>query len=389
MDFLQQYLSGNGLSQLSTTDKWIVAMVVVAVCVAGFFLLNKVVFPILKRFTQRTAVTWDDHLLSARVIKHASYLLPVLLAYVYVPMLFSDNPFTLSIVDKAFMLLILVITINLICAFISTFHVISSESESLRNRPLKGIYQMIKIVVVCIGVILGVSILFNKEPGVILTGIGASAAVLMLVFQDTIMSLVAGVQINAYDILRPGDWIVMEKNGANGIVTEVTLNFVKVRNWDNTTITIPTYSLVRDSFQNWRGMWDENGRRMNEKVFVDISTIRTCTPEMASQYAAMVGDNCPPQPQEVTNLWFYRYYMEELIRRHPLTNPNPHLMVRQQPVGAYGLPVEIYCFTTCTAWMSFEHYKAEIVETAYASLQQFGLKAYQAPSGADINNLKH
>ena len=211
MDFLQQYLSGNGLSQLSTTDKWIVAMVVVAVCVAVFFLLNKVVFPILKRFTQRTAVTWDDHLLSARVIKHASYLLPVLLAYVYVPMLFSDNPFTLSIVDKAFMLLILVITINLICAFISTFHVISSESESLRNRPLKGIYQMIKIVVVCIGVILGVSILFNKEPGVILTGIGASAAVLMLVFQDTIMSLVAGVQINAYDILRPGDWIVMEK----------------------------------------------------------------------------------------------------------------------------------------------------------------------------------
>ena len=247
---------------------------------------------------------------------------------------------------------------------------------------------MMKVVVICVGVILGISVLLDKEPSIILTGLGASAAIMMLVFKDSIMGLVAGVLINVYDMLRPGDWIVMEKHGVNGIVTEVTLNIVKIRNWDNTIVTVPTYALVSESFQNWRGMWDAGGRRISETINIDISSIRTCDENETEKFKAMAGD-CPESPELITNLFFFRYFMENYLKTHPLITPKPHLMVRQRPASAHGLPVEIYCFTTKTEWTAFEHVKAEIMEFAYASLGKFGLKAFQTPSGSDILTLKN
>ena len=210
----------------------------------------------------------------------------------------------------------------------------------------------------------------------------------MLVFKDSIMGLVAGVQINYYDILRPGDWIILEKRGANGLVTAVTLNFVKVQNWDNSVTTIPTHALITESFQNFRNMWDEGGRRMRELVYIDITSVHTCSADEAERLATMIPD-CPTYGTDVTNLFFFRFYMEHRMRSNPLTNPQPHLMVRQQPVSACGLPVELYCFTSCTQWVDFEHFKAEIVETAYASLGKFGLRAFQSPSGIDFDKLKN
>lgn len=373
--------------QLSTTERLIGIGIVAAVCVVVFFVFRKLVIPAVNKFTKKTEVTWDDHLFNDRVLNLASYLLPALLGYVFVPMLFRDKPVSLPYIDKAFLLIILWISTRLVCAFISSFQIISSESELLKKRPLTGLYQTLKILTVCIGIIFAISILLDREPSVILAGLGASAAVLMLVFKDSIMGLVAGVQINYYDILRPGDWMILDKRGANGLVTDVTLNFVKVQNWDNSITTIPTHALITESFQNYRGMWDEGGRRMRELVYIDISSISVCSADEAERLAAMVP-GCPAYGQDVTNLFFFRYYMEHRMLTNPLTNPEPHLMVRQQAATASGLPIELYCFTTCTQWVDFEHFKAEIVETAYASLQRFGLRAFQAPSGNDIGNLK-
>ena len=196
-------------ANLSSADRLLGIGIIAAICLLAYFLLKKIVFPLVKRFTEKTEATWDDHLFNSRVLNLAAYLLPALLAYVFVPMLFSDHPMTVTVIDKAFLLLIVAISTRLVCAFISSFQIISSESELLRKRPLTGIYQTFKILVVCVGIILAISILLNREPSTILAGLGASAAVLMLVFKDSIMGLVAGIQINYYDILRPGDWMIL------------------------------------------------------------------------------------------------------------------------------------------------------------------------------------
>ena len=180
----------------SSADRMLGLGIKAAICLLAYFLLKKIVFPLVKRFTEKTETTWDDHLFNSRVLNLAAYLLPALLAYMFVPMLFSDHPMTVTFIDKAFLLLIVAISTRLVCAFISSFQIISSESELLRKRPLTGIYHTFKILVVCVGIILAISILLNREPSTILAGLGASAAVLMLVFKDSIMGLVAGVLIS-------------------------------------------------------------------------------------------------------------------------------------------------------------------------------------------------
>ena len=388
MDFdLQQFGFSDNATALSTTDRMIGIGLVALACIMVYIILDKLLFPAVRRITAKTEATWDDHLFNDRVLKAASYLVPALLAYAFIPMIFSDKPGVSTLISKALLLATVAVSAMLVCAFISSFQRITSEVEELKKHSLTGIYQTLKIVVVCIAIILCISIVFDREPSAVLAGIGASAAVLMLVFKDTIMGLVAGIQINYYDLLREGDWMILEKRGANGLVIEVTLNFVKVRNWDNSITSIPTYALTSESFQNYRGMWDKGGRRMTENVYIDISSIHTCTEEEAAQLATLVPD-CPAYADDVTNLFFFRFFMEHRMRSNPLCTPLPHLMVRQQPASAHGLPVELYCFTTCTQWVDFEHFKAAMVETAYASMPQFGLRPYQSPSGVDIENLK-
>lgn len=385
---LSQFGFAEEIRPLPLVDRLIGIGIILLGCVAVFFVCKKLVFPVVKHLTARTKATWDDHLFNDRVLNTGSYLLTALLAYVFIPFMFRDKPFALTIVDKACMIVIIVVGVRLVCAFISSFQIITSESEALKRRPLTGLYQMMKVVVVCVGVILAFSALLDKEPGVILTGLGASAAVMMLVFKDTIMGLVAGVQINIYDMLRPGDWIVMENHGANGIVTEVTLNIVKVRNWDNTIITIPTYALVSESFQNWRGMWNAGGRRMNELIHIDLTTIKACGEEETALFREMAGKDCPAT-ESPTNLFFFRYHLESYLKSRPDVTPSPHLMVRLRPASAHGVPVEVYCFLTETEWVAFEHVKADVMEYAYAALERFGLRAFQSPSGYEVSGLRN
>lgn len=359
---------------------------VLVLAAAVYLVCAKLVFPMLQRMAERTKATWDDHIFMPKVLRPASLILPVALVYYFMPLLAGDSPTAFSIVDKILLLGIVALSTRLACSIINSFRTISSEAESLKGKTLNGVYQTVSIVVICVALILAVSIVFEKRPSVILTGLGASAAILMLVFKDSIMGLVAGIQINVYDLVRPGDWIIMDKRGANGLVSDVTLNFIKVRNWDNSIVTIPTYAVVSESFQNMRGMWDENGRRIRESVIVDVDTIKALTAGQAADYALLIED-CPAYGEGVTNLFFYRYYLERRLRHNAMVTPRPHLMVRQMPMTAAGLPVEIYCFTTATEWTDYEHVKAEIVETALASVGIFGLRVHQQPSGEDVRRI--
>ena len=276
-----------------------------------------------------------------------------------------------------------ILTVILACTLLSAIYTISNESEKTKNHTLQGVFQMLKIIAICVGAIIIVAILIDKDPTKLLAGLGASAAVLMLVFKDSIMGLVAGVQLSANDMLRPGDWITMPKYGADGYVTEVTLTTVKVQNWDKTITTIPPYALVSDSFQNWRGMFNSGGRRIKRSIFIDMNTIRFCDEKMKKDFVKQgfikAGDK-----NTYVNLTLFREWLEAWLRNHKEVHKEMIVMVRQLQPTPQGLPIELYFFSADTAWVSYEHLQAEIFEYIFAVLPEFKLRAFQSPAGSDF-----
>jgi miniconductance mechanosensitive channel len=243
---------------------------------------------------------------------------------------------------------------------------------------------MLKIVAICIGAIIIVSIIIDKDPTKLLAGLGASAAVLMLVFKDSIMGLVAGVQLSANDMLRPGDWIEMPKYGADGTVIDVTLTTIKVQNWDKTITTIPPYALVSDSFQNWRGMFDSGGRRIKRSIYIDMNSVKFCDKEQLEAFAKKGMLTETENSGHEVNLTLFRQWLEEWLRKHPKVNKEMIIMVRQLQPTPQGTPLELYFFFNGTAWVDYEHFQAEVFEYILAMIPEFGLRVFQTPAGNDI-----
>ena len=365
----------------------IVVSCIVVVIYLATMLFRRVVIPVIKRVTQSTRTSWDDIMLNNTLLKDISRLLPPLFISLLLPLAFGDESTTLDLLMKLNSVYFIAMFSKLLITFLSALYDLSNQQNRFKNRPLKGIYQMLKIVVICVALIIVVSILINKNPGYILTAMGASAAVLMLVFKDTIMGLVAGVQLSANDMLRPGDWISMPKYGADGDVVEVTLTTVKVRNWDNTITTIPPYALVSDSFQNWRGMKESGGRRVKRSVYIDMRSINFCTEEQmdALRKHGWTKD-LEREDKFVVNLHIFRNYLEDYLRHHSRVNQNMTIMVRQLQPTAQGLPLELYFFSDGTDWIPYEHLQAEIFEHVFAVLPTFGLRVFQSPMGIDFTS---
>ena len=248
---------------------WTIALVAIVLIVLLANVLCRYVFiPLVKKITKRTQSSWDDIIFNDMLLRDIAHLVPPIIIAMLIPMAFDHEQPLLEFILKVNAIYMVVVIAKLLCTFLSSLYKLSVRRNSLRSHSLKGVYQMLKIVVICIAIIIVISILINKNPGYILTALGASAAVLMLVFKDMILGLVAGVQLTANDMLRPGDWISMPKYGADGDVMEVTLTTVKVQNWDKTITTIPPYALISDSFQNWRGMKESGGRRVKRSVYI-------------------------------------------------------------------------------------------------------------------------
>ena len=359
---------------------YLIAIIVDRVC-------RKLIVPLIHKFTSKTESDWDNYLLSDDVLKNICNLIPPIAVYISLPLIFGDNSIP-SFVFKLCWIYITVVCVKLACAFISSIYSITSEHEKLKSHTLKGFYQMIKLVVICIGIIIVISTLIDKNPVAILTGLGAGTAILMLVFQDTIKGLVAGIQLMANDMLRPGDWITMPKYGADGDVLEVNLTTVKVQNWDKTITTVPPYALVNDSFQNWRGMFDIGGRRVKRSINIDMNTVRFCTDdEMADFMQQPWMEGFEATGNKVVNLYIFRHYIEYYLRHHPKVNQELILTVRQLQPTAQGMPIELYFFSASTAWLKYEHLQAEVFDHVLAMLNIFGLKVFQSPTGEDLQKL--
>lgn len=387
-DSLEELLTQYGLGQesISITQRIIWIAVILLIAYLTDLICRKVIVPTIKKVVATTKVTWDDYLFSHKVLDSVCHIIPSIVIYILLPFAFYDVPSWLSFLMKISLVYIIATTLKLICVFLSALYELSNQHEQLKDRPLKGVYQMLKIIAIFVGTIGIISVLIDKSPIALFAGLGAAATVLMLVFKDTIVGLVAGVQLSANDMLRPGDWIVMEKSGANGVVTEVTLTTIKVRNWDNTITTIPPYTLVSDSFQNWRGMQESDGRRIKRSINIDMRSVRFCAPEELKNYVANGWITPEEATPETINLGVFRKYLENYLRQHPLVNTNMTLMVRQLQPTPQGLPIELYFFSANKNWVPYEQLQADIFDYVLAVLPQFGLRIFQSPSGNDFQS---
>ncbi len=369
---------------------WVQRLMVVLAIVLIALVLDKIcrslVVPAVRKVVAKTQITWDDYLLNDDVLKNVCHLIPPVVIYILIPLAFPAESEWLALILKLCFLYITVVVMKLFFAFITSFYTISSEHEKLKDHSLKGFSQMLKLIVICVGAIVIISTLLDKSPIAILTGLGAGAAILMLVFQDSIKGLVAGIQLAANDMVRLGDWISMPKYGADGDVIEVTLTTVKVRNWDKTITTVPPYALVNDSFQNWRGMFDTGGRRIKRSLNIDMNSVRFCTKKELKEYRShewMEGFEASAGEGEV-NLRIFRQYMDYYLHHHPKVHQDMIILVRQLQPTAQGLPLELYFFSADTAWLRYEFLQAEVFDHILAVLPNFGLKAFQSPTGADL-----
>ena len=286
--------------------------------------------------------------------------------------------------DKKHELVELVLRLNAIAItamFMAILNVLLNATYELLNSkvkykktPLKGVFQIMQIIMFCVGGIIIVAILLDKSPAKLLTGLGAFAAVVSFIFKDTILGFVSAIQLSSNDMVRPGDWIVVQGTQANGTVTDITLITVKVQNFDNTIVTVPTYSLVSSSFQNWRGMEEGGGRRMTINLNIDMDFVHFCNPDELQQMGSLV--QLPAHTEHITNLELYRTYLTTYIHRHPAINNSILTMVRYLDPTSTGLPVQIYCFTKNKGWAIYEGVKSQITEHAIAMAPQFGLKIF-------------
>ena len=313
-----------------------------------------------------------------------------------------------SNVARAFTVLTVALAISHVLTLLNTLY--ERRPEAL-HKPIKGYLQVVKIVVFAIATILMIALLIDRSPLILLSGLGAMAAVLMLIFQDTLLSLVASVQISSNDIIRVGDWIEVPQLNADGDVIDIALHTVKVRNWDNTITSIPTKRFITDSFKNWRGMQESGGRRIKRSLMVDQQSVHFLNDEekqrlrrfrLLTEYLQEKQQEIdawneqlqeqgkePVNTRRITNLGTFRAYIDRYLRNHPGIHQNMTLMVRQLAPAPDGLPLEIYCFTNSTAWTVYEGIQADIFDHLLSIVPEFGLRVYQHPSGQDVRDIQH
>ena len=388
-------------------DQFIAFALVLVIAFAADMICRKILLKAIARLVQKTKATWDDIMFDRNVMVHLSRMVAPVVIYLFIPIAFAQtDSVTLSFIRRLCYIYIIFSFLLFVNSFLKAAYTVYSEKESMRDRPLKGLLQTLQVSLWSIGLIVVVAELLGKSPLSLLAGLGASAAVLMLVFKDSIMGFVSGVQLSANDMLKVGDWIAMPKYGADGTVIEVTLNTVKVRNWDNTITTIPPYLLVSDSFQNWRGMRESGGRRVKRSINIDMTSVRFCTPLMLEKYRKidLLKDYIDQTEAEVrayneqngidnavlvngrrqTNLGVFRAYLTAYLKSLPVVNKDLNCMVRHLQPTDHGLPVELYFFSTIKDWIPYEGVQADVFDHVLAIIPEFDLRVFQSPSGADL-----
>lgn len=358
------------------------AMIVIGVGIN--WLLQYILSWFTKRSKKLKHSKWNSIIVQRRLGHHILLLIPGIILYLLPYMIFERDSRTILFLHKADIIFIIIVSMRICNALMLGFLDFYRTTDKNKSHPLQGLIQVLQVSMYFVGGIIITAILIDKSPTVLLTGLGASAAVLMLIFKDSILGFVAGVQLSQNNMVKIGDWIQTTDGSANGNIEEITLNTIKVRNWDNTLTMIPPYTLVSTPFRNWRGMQESGGRRVDKNIFIDITTLEYCSresldsihealPLMRSYIESLDIEKMP------INIQLYRTYIEMFLRANPEVNSSLDIIVTQRESTAYGLPIEVYFFLKDKAWASYERKQSDIFDHLMAAAPVFGLRMYQRP----------
>ena len=364
----------------STFDEAVIAVLMMCIAVGLDYLCQSIFVGGMKKYTKHSPHVWNTLLMKRRVFHNLIHTIPGILIYALLPMAFVRGKELLLISQKIcaiYIIMSLLLALNGVLLMILDVY---TEKATAKNRPMKGFIQVLQVLLFFVGGIIMIAILVNKSPASLFAGLGASAAILMLVFKDTILGFVAGIQLSANDMVRLGDWITLPSGNANGVVQEITLNTVKIQNFDNTISTVPPYSLVSNPFQNWRGMVESGGRRVMKNITLDLTTLKFCTPEMLDNFRKEIPLLADYQPEEgviPTNSQVYRVYIERYLCSLPVVNQDLDLIISQKEATEYGVPIQVYFFSRNKIWKEYERIQSDIFDHLLAMVPKFELKVYQ------------
>ena len=361
-------------------DETIIAVLMIGVSIGLDYLCQAIFVGGMRRYTKRAPHQWNTLLMKRKVVHHLIHVLPGILVYFLLPLAFVRGKEILDFSQKICAVYIIAAILFTINGLLLVMLDVYNAKDKQKSRPMKGFVQVLQVLLFFIGGIIIIAVLLDKSPMTLFAGLGASAAVLMLVFKDSILGFVAGVQLSANDMLRIGDWISLPNDTANGTVEEITLNTVKIRNWDNTISTVPPYTLVNNSFQNWRGMQESGGRRVNKNIYLDMTTLKFCTPDMLDvirKDVPLMADYQPAEGEVPTNAQLYRIYIERYLRSLAVVNQDLDLIISQKEPTTYGVPVQVYFFSRNKVWKEYERIQSDIFDHLLVMVGKFDLKLYQ------------
>ena len=412
-EFIEDWLLSNfGVSDEMAQFLKMVILVAIAILIA--FILLKISQFIINKFiarvVRRTSAQWDDVLLNEGVFRKLGYIVPALYITKALPFVFSDYPDWVPAIETLTSAYIALVVIRIISSFISASNTYFSSSERYKDKPIASFTQLAKILVWLIGIIFVLSILIDRNPIALFGAMGAISAVLLLIFKDTILGFIASIQLTINDMVRIGDWVSIPKYGADGDVIAIYLTTIKVKNWDKTISTVPTYSFVSDSFKNWRGMQESGGRRIKRAISFKISSIKFVDDGMVERFSKieLARPHIEKRSAEIrayneqkdvdtkaslvngrrmTNIGIFRAYILNVLRHNPNINQDMTCMVRQLEPSVSGVPLEVYCFSRIKSWIEYEGIQSDIFDHILATARHFDLEVFENPASSDFRNL--
>ena len=400
MNFIQEYISG------ITSNQWYVYLLILLVGFIVYLFTRYVVLRLISQFFKKTSTDLDDILVERGLLNRLSYLPPLIIIY-NLNALIPEFEFIYRIL-LGIIALVVMTSIN---AFISASSEIYSRSRYAGRLNMKSYLQVLKLIVNIFGIIVIIAVLSGKSPFYLLSGIGALTAVLMLIFKDTILSLVSSIQISSNDLFKVGDWVEAPHFGADGDVIDIGLHTIKIQNWDKTISVIPTHKMIDSSFKNWRGMSDSGGRRIKRSINIDMNSIKFCSNLMIDKYKKfnilkeyldsklleIDRDNSDKNididtlinGRSLTNIGTFRAYIEAYLRNNAHIHNEMTFLIRQLSPGTNGIPIEIYVFSNDTNWASYEAIQSDIFDHLLAIIPEFGLRVFQNPTGNDFSKISN
>ncbi len=409
--WVRDWLTDKDLPENLVTSLTVTADIIILVVIAliSDFIAKRVLLGIIKRIVTRSKTKWDDYFYQRKVFRNLAHLVPAILVFFAFPILFEEVPDTILFLQKMVKLYIIILVVIIINKSLRSLEDLMINDERLVNSPLRTVSQVVRVLAFFVAVVLIISLLSGIPAGRLMGILAGTSAILILIFQDSIVGLLANFQITMYDLMRVGDWVTLGKQGVDGDVISIDLTTVKIRNFDKTISIVPAKAFVQESFINWRGMKEEGARRIKRNILIDINSVKFAKPEDLEKYkkVSVVENYISRRENEIqryneqynvdtaleingrrqTNIGIYRQYVMQYLERHPRVDKNFMVMVRQLQSAPEGVPIEVYCFANTTVWAEYEQIQADIFDHLYAATQYFDLRLYQSPSGQDFRHI--